>query len=256
MQFGISVDAPIACEAIAIIRKYRIVQHVQFYLSSNRALDWEQIETFIRVIDRPLTYSFHEYGYLNLCDPFSEVRYAWSLINFDTINKLASINGKFINLHAGYLLSNDCSFTDSVCYLRESLQKICQYATHYGIEIHVENDYSSGSIRCIGTTIHEMREILKSRPSNLFMCYDIGHANLTFESPYDYRMLADVIKSMHIHNNNTESDQHFPLGREGGVIDLITVYRENANNENLYFILENNLADYELGLKCASTLIC
>lgn len=255
MHFGISIDASLAVEAIPIIRKYQIVQHVQFYLSSNRDLDWRQIEAFINFIDRPLTYSFHEYGYINLCDPFSEVRSAWSAINLDTIKKLASINGKFINLHAGYLLSNDCEFADSVCNLRKSLLNICKYAMECGIEIHVENDYSTGSIRRIGTSLLEMREIFIDRPSNLYMCYDIGHANMTFESPYDYRLMTDIIKSMHIHNNNADIDQHIPWGGKGGMIDLNTVYREKARDTDIYFILENDLADYEVGLNSAYALI-
>ena len=249
MNLGISVDAKDAIEALGFIRGYyQQINHIQFYLEPN--IDnyiLRNVNSITQTFGTTFSYSFHSYEHINLCEPNTLIRKAWITTVKATIDLLENINGRFVNLHIGYFLSDSQNRYGLLNHVSDALEEICSYALNKNIDIHIENDFNYRGISRLGSSLEEIQFLLNLNKSNLKVCYDIGHANISFMSPYDYRKIINSIGSFHIHNNDGIIDMHLPIGAEGS-IDLDIVYNELFNLEDIYFILENDITDYPLGL--------
>ncbi len=89
------------------------------------------------------------------------------------------------------------------------------YLKEYGVTCLIENMFNYDSEKqCICPTVcsysEEMIDYIDMVDNRYFAaCLDIGHGNLTPESPVDMiRNLGKRIKALHIHDNNGISDQH------------------------------------------------
>ncbi len=256
MKLGISIDVKDAGKALNFIRRYhKLINHIQFYLEPNNDnYVLRNINSITQAYGRTFSYSFHAYEHLNLCEPNIMVRKAWVAAVKETIELLESINGSFVNLHIGYSLSETQSRYGLLEHVSEALKVICSYALSKNVDIHIENDFNCGGISRLGASLEEIQYLLNINTSNIKVCYDIGHANISFESPYDYRKILDSIGSFHIHNNDGIFDTHIPIGA-GGNIDLDIVYKELSKINDVYFILENDFNDYPTGLNYLLSLI-
>ncbi len=90
------------------------------------------------------------------------------------------------------------------------LRTMAQRANDSNVDLLVENSPKDDGSN-IGSTIEEIRHICLR--SGLNVALDLGHAN-TMGSLLDYvNELHDIMKVIHIHDNDGERDLHLPLGR-------------------------------------------
>jgi len=250
MELGISIDAQESAKAIPFLNKWSdMLQHVQFYLNAN--LSPEDVHCICAVVDffrTRFSYSFHAYGYLNPAEENHLARAAWIEAGKESISFLSDIGGKFINFHIGYTLSSRCSREKMLHDAFESITSLCEYAAFKHIDVHIENDYSSHLIQRLGDRVGDIQFFLRQRPRNLYLCFDVGHANISFPSPQVYHEMLGAVQSFHIHNNNGMEDEHAPIGRSG-TVDMVTLYHHLRELPNIYGILENDFEDYSSGLE-------
>lgn len=249
MELGISIDAQDSAKAIPFLNQWSdMLQHVQFYLNAN--LSPEDVHCICAVVDSfkaHFSYSFHAYGYLNLAEENYLARAAWIETGKESIDFLSDIGGKFINFHIGYTLSSCCNREKMLNDAFESITALCEYAVFKHIDVHIENDYSSYPIQRLGDRVGDILFLLRQRPRNLYLCFDVGHANISFPSPWVYHEILGAVQSFHIHNNNGKEDEHIPIGGPG-TVDLLALYHHLKELPNIYGILENDFGDYSTGL--------
>ena len=250
MELGISVDAQDSIKAIPLLKQWSdMLRHVQFYLNANLSLEDEHgICAVVDSFGAHFSYSFHAYGYLNPAEENHLVRDAWIEVGKESIDLLSDIGGKFINFHIGYTLSSCYNREKMLNNALESITTLCEYAASKHINIHIENDYSSHQIQRLGDCIEDIQFFLHQRPENLYLCFDIGHANISFPSPQVYQGVLSAVQSFHIHTNNGAEDEHIPIGGPG-TIDLVALYHHLRELPNIYGILENDLGNYSVGLE-------
>jgi sugar phosphate isomerase/epimerase len=241
MIFGISVDISDCTKMLPLIEKYSdIIKHIQIYLD-NSSFDVMQ-RIIARILDKRISYSFHAYGNLNMADT-SQYNTA-----IQTIDMLSSINGVFVNFHVGYYYSNKQCRDNALNNMIKMTNKLCIYAYHKKIAIHMENDIrSADGCERLETILSDWVAIHQIDQPNFYMCYDIGHANISFGNAFMYRKFISKIGSFHIHNNDGINDLHIPFGNHG-TIRLNEVLSELRQTDK-YVILENSFDGYNNALE-------
>jgi sugar phosphate isomerase/epimerase len=130
----------------------------------------------------------------------------------------------------------------------EMTNKICIYANQKEIAIHMENDIcSNDGYERLGTILSDWVTIHQIAQPNFYMCYDIGHANISFGDAFMYRQFIPKIGSFHIHNNDGVNDLHTPFSSDG-TIRLNEVLSELKQTDK-YVILENSFDSYNNALE-------
>lgn len=251
MQIGISVDVEQISQSYELVKcNLDILRHVQFYLNDTPLnLQKEEILKFQKYFKTEnFTYSLHSYGYINLCETIDMVRKSWVDFACDTIKLAKETTSSFVNYHMGYTFSKDNSRKLLLQNLCNSLKEISEFAQEYFININIENDFNTLEIERLGSRLSDFDTVLKCNYPNLKICYDVGHANIAFSTPFEYKMYISNIQSFHIHNNFGKSDLHNAFG-ENGSIDLELVLTELLHYKNIYFILENNIEMYNNAFK-------
>lgn len=250
MIIGISIDVSQLNKCYNLItQNLDIINHIQIYLDDMPLhLQEEEIMKFQRNFSsEKLTYSIHGYGYINLCENIVEIRKSWLDIACKTISLAQKASCIFVNYHMGYTFTKSATRRMLLENLCESLEKLTKYAQEALIDINIENDFNTTEFQRLGSKVEDFNIIISQNYPNLKLCYDIGHANIAFSCPYEYRNYIKFIQSFHIHNNWGNDDVHNPFG-DSGSIDLDYVLTELINND-VFFILENELNMYNVALK-------
>lgn len=246
MLVGISIDSNQICQSYNLVgENLDVIKHIQFYLNAesftkqrNAIIDFQNY-----FCNAKLTYSIHAYGYINLCETIDIVRERWVDFAIQTI-KLAYITScKFVNYHMGYTFSKSINRKELLAKLYYSLIPMVKYAQKKSVDINLENDFNTVEVERLGSRIDDLEVIIDSGYPHTHICYDIGHANIAFSSPYEYRRYINYIQSFHIHNNYGVEDIHNPFGIKG-TINLDEVLSDLFPYNNLYFILENDIDEY------------
>lgn len=251
MVIGISIDIDQinACYEL-ILQNIDIIGHIQFYLDDT---PFENQKRLIRKIQKLLstykiTYSLHSYGYINLSESIEDVRKSWISVACKTIKLAKETSCIFVNYHMGYTFSASCSREALLKNLCESLKVLSKYAIDSSVYVNVENDFDSLEVKRLGSQIGDLDTIIKCGYPNVKLCYDVGHANIAFSSPYIYRNYLNFIQSFHIHNNWKVSDLHIAYGMNGS-INLKKILTELLNYNDIFFILENDINKYSIALE-------
>jgi len=103
-----------------------------------------------------------------------------------------------------------------LCYesLIENLTKIVEIANKYKINVCFENFDKNAYILC--SELEDYSRVLNS-VKGLKTTLDVGHANTTSIKPSEYlESVKNTIMDMHVHDNNSEHDEHKCLG-EGNI---------------------------------------
>ena len=241
MILGISVDISDCRKIFPLIEKYgHIIKHIQIYLD-NSPFD-AMHNTIAEIIDKRVSYSFHAYGDLNMADIN---QYTTAI---QTIDMISFFGGIFVNFHVGYYDSSKQSRDKALAQVVELTRKLCVYAHQKNVAVHMENDICSNDGReRLGTILADWVPVCRIDMPNFFMCYDIGHANISFGNAYIYRQYISKIGSFHIHNNDGINDLHIPFGNSG-TIQLDEVLMELRQSDK-YVILENTFDGYNNALQ-------
>jgi len=241
MVLGVSVDISDCRKILPLIEKYgHIIKHIQIYLDDS-SFD-TMYNTIANIIDKRLSYSFHANGDLNMAD-INQYNTA-----IQTIDMVSFFHGVFSNFHVGYYDSSKQSRDKALSQVVELTRNLCTYAYQKNVAIHMENDiYSSDGSERLGTILADWIQIHRIKQQNFFMCYDIGHANISFDNAYIYRQYIPKIGSFHIHNNDGINDLHTPFGNSGK-INLDKVLLELRQTDK-YVILENKFDGYNNALQ-------
>lgn len=250
MIIGISIDIDQLNECYdLILQNIDILGHIQFYLNDT-PFDYQRrlIEKIQNLLSTyKITYSLHSYGYINLCESVEEVRKSWIDIACKTIELAKETSCVFVNYHMGYTFSALNLRELLLKNLCESLKVLSKYAINASVSINVENDFDTSEIKRLGSQIGDLDIIIKCGYPNVKLCYDVGHANIAFSSPYEYKNYLKFIQSFHIHNNWKVSDEHIPYGKDGS-INLNKMLTELINYNDIFFILENDINKYSIAL--------
>lgn len=250
MEIGISIDTDSIYKYYnTIYQNCDIIKHIQFYLN-DEPIDMQRSKIIKFKEDfkfASFSYSIHSYGYINLCEPINRVRKSWIDVALETLLLVNDIQGVFANFHMGFSFSDKVPNDFMLGNLKDSIMELSKYATSKNIFIDLENDFNTNEIIRLGSNINDLNEIISWNLSNIKLCYDIGHANIAFDTPYEYRKYIESIQSFHIHNNFGDIDQHLAFGSAGD-IQLNNVYEELSSFNKLYFILENDRELYDIAL--------
>jgi len=72
---------------------------------------------------------------------------------------------------------------------------------------------------------------------NLNLVFDTGHAHIGAGIEHEFEIMKDRIRSLHVHDNNGEEDQHLFPGAEGGTIDWSETMQLLRTKEDQYPLL-------------------
>lgn len=250
MEIGISIDTDLICKYYSLINQnLDIISHIQFYLNDepidtqrNKIIKFKKDFEFAN-----FSYSIHSYGYINLCESINKVRKSWIDVALETLLLVNEIQGVFANFHMGFSFSDKVPRDFLLDNLKNSTKELSRYATLKNIFVNLENDFDTNEIFRLGSNVNDLNEIISWNLSNIKLCFDIGHANIAFDTPYEYRKYMESIQSFHIHNNFGDTDQHLAFGSVGN-IQLNNVFEELSSFNKLYFILENDRDLYDIAL--------
>ena len=95
-----------------------------------------------------------------------------------------------------------------------ALEDISLFASNRGVKVLLEN--TPNSLASAERLVH----FLGTTHLDLGFCFDTGHAHIDGGIEPAYSMMADRIRSTHVHDNNGEADTHiYPLLGSGGTIN-------------------------------------
>jgi sugar phosphate isomerase/epimerase len=113
-----------------------------------------------------------------------------------------------------------------------SLEEIVLFARQRGVEVLIENTPNQLS------SAERLLMFFELTHLNLNVCFDLGHAHMHEGVENAYRILKSRIRSIHVHDNNGEEDQHlYPLLSEGGTIDWSRAMQVLRSQPNQYPLL-------------------
>jgi sugar phosphate isomerase/epimerase len=94
-----------------------------------------------------------------------------------------------------------------------SLEELTVFARQRGVEILLENtpnEFSSAERLRLFESMTHLR---------LNYVFDTGHAHLGAGIEHEFGIMADRIRSLHVHDNDGKEDKHLFPGAEGGTIE-------------------------------------
>ena len=136
---------------------------------------------------------------------------------------------KKFTLHIGSTLRSD--YLDKSV---RSVQKLCDYAAHYGGYIMVENMPADNEV---GSTLEELKYIFENvKRKNLRFIYDTGHGHVSLKNiDKEIEMIKEMMPYMchlHISDNDSTSDKHAPIGT--GNIEFEKIFKALDEYNGLY----------------------
>ncbi len=109
------------------------------------------------------------------------------------------------------------TFEKSRAQSRKSLEELADKAAAVGLKMAVENLPRRGMPRP-GSTISELLGMIEGLPAHVGLCLDTGHSCCNHIEPAEEAPAAgDRLFTLHIHDSDGTSDQHWIPGR--GIID-------------------------------------
>lgn len=110
-----------------------------------------------------------------------------------------------------------------------SLDELRVFAQQRGVELLLENTPNELS------SATRLNEFLNMTHLKLGYCFDAGHAHMAGGVESEFELMADRIRSTHLHDNNGEEDEHLFPGK--GTIDWRKTMRVLARRGDQYPLL-------------------
>ena len=168
---------------------------IQWYNKNWEVSQEEQVE-YARKLG--LNIEFAHLGYKNINSIWEDTDLGESLIDYYK-NDLDNMQRLGINLVVMHLTSHDEAPMYGELGLRR-LKTITDYARELNIKVAFENTKIRGYLEYVLGHISN---------DNVGICYDIGHNHAHFNDELNLDIFKDRIFAVHLHDNDSNSDQHF-----------------------------------------------
>ncbi len=158
---------------------------------------------------------------VNLSSLNPTIREASVKTTLDCLDLAKKLGAEVLVVHGGNLPSNySLKLMEKANEnLLLSLQELVKAAEKKGVIIGLENNSKVYNHSMVKNVDEHLFFLEKINSKYLKAVLDIGHANLYKVSIEDYtRKIKDYLVEIHIHNNQGEKDNHFPLDQ--GKIDI------------------------------------
>ena len=123
----------------------------------------------------------------------------------------------------------------SIAAAQDSMRLLDRAQAEYGVRLAIENMPNVPVM--LGITAEELDEIVG--PTDLGICFDIGHANTSGQMDAMIETFGDRIVNVHIHDNMGVKDDHMTIGT--GQIDFRSVIRKLRSYKGRYIIESKSL---------------
>jgi sugar phosphate isomerase/epimerase len=147
----------------------------------------------------------HTAWYLPIGSPIKSIREASVLEAKKYFEVFSKLNVNYVTVHANWpprLFSR----AEGVNFQVDTLEKLVVEAKKLNINLMYE------PIDSPKDSMESVTEVMKKVPG-LYLHIDIGHMNLFGKNPEDFiKKFHKRISHIHMHDNNSESDLHLPIG--------------------------------------------
>lgn len=148
-----------------------------------------------------------------------------------TAELAANLDIRTVTVHPGlYSLAVDGMEAHTMEIAKESMKLIDRAGKEYGVSMAIENMPAMPYF--LGRTAEQLAELIDG--TDLPVCFDIGHANLTGQVDAMIDAFSDRIANVHIHDNSGDRDAHMTIG--DGSIDFQRVLRRLSRYRGNYII--------------------
>jgi sugar phosphate isomerase/epimerase len=155
----------------------------------------------------------------------------------EAIGIASALDMKMVTLHPGHKSPLGAYFPGKLREVhRESLLNLDAVGQEHGMTLALENMPKMWISLCAHS--QEMRECIEG--TDLKICFDVGHANITGDIEGFFEM-KDRIANLHVHDNHGDVDRHLVLGQ--GAIDIQGILKALAGYKGLYVIECMNLEE-------------
>lgn len=136
------------------------------------------------------------------------------------IGVAGALGARQINLHTGFLpLLPSTAFPGWLALSRETWERVVTLAADAGMMVLLENMFESSP-----RTLVELRDQLE--PRHVGFTLDMAHMHIygTVSPETWWREMGDAVREVHLHDTDTFSDDHLPIG--DGALDWRTIFQD------------------------------
>ncbi len=123
----------------------------------------------------------------------------------------------------------------SIAAAQETMRVLDRAQAEYGVRVAVENMPNIPVM--LGISAEELDRIVG--PTDLGICFDIGHANTSGQTDAMIETFRDRIVNVHIHDNMGIKDDHMTMGK--GLIDFRSIVSKLGFYKGAYIIEAKSL---------------
>lgn len=248
-RIGLAVDVNNSKEikeVLEYIRTAKIVTHLEFN-NFKYGSEGKNLRNYIPIIDQAsrenISMSFHFSSFARLYSLERKRRTMWKARLEELLVLAQRVNALWVNLHMGQrdLADTRENYLNNIV---KDIQELRQIFTK--LPITFENSFQGSRQKSeeIGVKFQDFEYVLNLIDAGMVL--DIGHFNITGESPEKYvEKFPQKIKAVHVHSNNGErgkwrdSHEAFTSGTAVGDI-LRKIVRVEKLPQDVIFIAENN----------------
>jgi len=163
----------------------------------------------------------------------------------ETLRVCSELNINLVTIHPGHKSPLGGYFEDRIRKVnKKSLIEIDKAGQEYGLVLALENIPKMWISLC--SSAREIAELIEG--TNLKICFDIGHANISRDIDGFLKLKEDIV-NIHMHDNNADKDWHWVLGE--GNIPIAKILKELKGYSGFYVIESTGLSD---GIKSKKVL--
>ena len=213
------------------------ISYVQIYKIPSEQQEKNQLLLTIAGLRKiyQISFSIHVSPRVNLAEKVDAIRAYWISECKEYLLYAHEINASFVNLHLGYGIGSRKYRKHALATAADSLNELSATLDAIGspCNIHIENIYKlprEADFFYLGDRTSDFNAIFRDANNRVHLCFDYGHANLD-ELGFDILTNhKDRVGSLHLHDNNQQTDQHNHVAHHQGTI--------NWNDQFMYLVQE------------------
>lgn len=184
-----------------------------------------------------MTFSVHSaIADTNVAAVNSRMREATAMELLSEMEAAGEMGATTITVHPGIInLAVSDIRERSIAAAQDTMRVLDRAQTEYGVRVAVENMPNFQVM--LGISAEELDRIVG--PTDLGICFDIGHANTSGQIDAMVDTFSDRIVNVHIHDNLGVKDDHMTIGE--GQIDFRSVISKLRSYKGTYIIEAKSL---------------